>query len=343
MVKIVTALAVVLALGGDLSPTAAIAAEVVQSTQPESGLALVVSPRSTRVERQDGRGQAIAVPKGAELSAIAPRGDAWVTAGVWRRKGESTLLLITNEGGIVRRWPSPRQVAAPIIAFPTLLTDGVGPLSLAWLEGDTTRALRLRSATWEGDRWSAPTTVSGIAPGSQTALRGTTLADGSSLLVWSRFDGRDDEIYWSSNSTAGWSSPRPVSEDNSVPDVIPAVAMAGDGAVAAWSRYDGEDYRLVMARFVDGSWTGPQEIGGPGSLYPSFTVEGGTPHLLYSESAASAWSIVSLSGEGQLRRHASFLTDDTHRPLVDGIDDAEVTLRWPGSGRKLRQTWSSLP
>lgn len=337
------ALALVLALAGHFSAPVLLAAEVVQPTQPDSRLALVVTARSTRVEVLGERSQSIVVPAGARLSTIAPRGDAWVTAGVWRHQNRTTLLLITNEGGIVRRWPSPRQVSASILAFPTLLTDGAGTLSLAWLQGDDPRSTRLRTATWEGDRWSAPTTVAGIAPGSQTALRGTTLADGSSLLVWSRFDGRDDEIYWSSNAGGRWSSPRPVAADNAVPDVIPAVVAAGNGAVAAWSRYDGNDYRLVVARFLDGIWTVPQEIGGPGSLYPSFTLQEGRPHLLFEESAASAWSVVRLDSDGLARRRVTLVTDDDDRPLVFHVDDAEAILRWPRSGRQLRQDWSFLP
>ena len=133
---------------------------------------------------------------------------------------------------------------------PVLLVDGGRLAGLAWLEGDDDRSFSVRAALWTGQRWQAPERVSFPGPGSQLALTGAVLADGSWLLAWSAFDGHDDEIVWSRRAGSAWQPVKRLYPDNSVPDITPALAATADGgALIAWSRFDGHGYALRMARF----------------------------------------------------------------------------------------------
>jgi hypothetical protein len=192
----------------------------------------------------------------------------------------------------------------------------------------------VRAAAWTGTRWQAPERVSFPGPGSQLALTGAVLTDGSWLLAWSAFDGQDDEIVWSRRAAGAWQPVKRLYPDNSVPDITPALAATADGgALIAWSRFDGHAYQLRMARFDragDGRWTGEHAAAPSGSLYPAFV--GGT-RLLYLTAVPRAWSVLDLDAAGRVLSRASIAADATlDRPAVS-FDGGQVRMRWPAAQR----------
>src|SRR5690606_27472122 len=114
-----------------------------------------------------------------------------------------------------------------------------------------------------------PERVAAPGPGSQLALSGAVLRDGSTMLVWSRFDGEDDEIFWSRHDGRRWSAPARLAHDNRVPDVTPVVAPLGDGAVVAWSRFGQGTYHLTTAHWSRAAgWSAGERTGPRGSVHP---------------------------------------------------------------------------
>lgn len=224
--------------------------------------------------------------------------------------------------------PEPPWSAGPR-AEPLPLVGPDGELAgLAWLEGDDPARLEVRFAAWNGTSWGPAETVAGPGPGSQMALAATVLADGSPLLLWSAFDGEDDEVLWSLGGGGSWSEPRRLGADDRVPDITPAVRRdhrggRGTGALAAWSEYaatgaaadPGGGYRVMVSRLeVRGSeatWSPPRPIGPPGSLFPTWTTpEGGEsagPLLLLRTVRPRGWQAVEL-GPGDLPRRRAQLS-----------------------------------
>lgn len=231
----------------------------------------------------------------------------------------------------------PPQVAAAATA-PTAVTEPAGALAgLAWLDGVDRGALAVRWTPWLGDGWGRPETVAAPGPGSQLALTATTLDDGTPLLAWSRFDGSDDEIYWSRRDAAGWSAPARLARDNQVPDVTPALTHVPGGALAAWSAFDrgSGQYRVLVSRYDGSAWSAPRPVAGPGSLYPSFESGGVRPVLLYRTAAPRGWAVLELDGAARPQRRAAVATAPVavpRRPVVDGdallLDGARVALTW---------------
>jgi hypothetical protein len=217
---------------------------------------------------------------------------------------------------------------------PVLLVDGGALAGAAWLEGEAGRPLGVWAAPFDGARWGAPEPVAPPGPGSQLALAGAVLDDGSWLLVWSAFDGGDDEIAWARRLGGGWLPAARLSADNAVPDVAPALAAtAGGGAVAAWSRYDGREYRLRLARFEGGAWRGEEWAGPPGSLFPSFTGGRDRPWLLYRDAGARGWAVAEVAGPeaaGALRLLGLAPGTPAGRPAVIA-EDGEPVLVWPAA------------
>jgi hypothetical protein len=222
------------------------------------------------------------------------------------------------------------------------LTLGYRLEGLAWLEGEERGALAVRFAGRSEAGWEAPQPVSQVGPGSQLALTGATLADGSLLLVWSAFDGEDDEILWSRRQDGVWSAPRPVAAGHSVPDINPAAVALGEGALVAWSRYDGNDYRLQLARFVDGQWSSPRRLGPAGSVLPSFDAFSDRAVLLFRTAQPRAWAVHEVDAAGRSRRRASLVTPNAARPVLE-YEGSQVVFRWPAPLEEARLVWEPVP
>ena len=299
-----------LALLGSLAASAALfptppaaAAEAAQAAP-----ALVSGRGELRVATPDGETFRAALPEGVAVHAVAGLdGRAWLAAGSRAGTGEgSALVLLRGEGAEAERLAVP-EAGGPLVASPTPLVFAGDLLGLAWLAGDAPGRLTVRFAPWvggatlpgAGGEWGEPELVAGSATGSQLALAGVALAGGSAVLVWSAFDGEDDEILWSVRTAGRWSEPARLGEDNAVPDVTPAVAALGDGAIAAWSRYDGSEYRLVAARWTGEAWTAHEPLAGSGSLFPSFHPGRGGPLLLYRDARRQGWAALRLDRAGR--------------------------------------------
>lgn len=211
------------------------------------------------------------LPVTSHLSDLVAVEQGWLLAATSEAAdGRRHLLLLgapeRQADSVELRLPVPGDQRAALRWQPVVLTEADGSLAgLAWLEGDGLRSLAVRVAEFEGSTpwsdgaaWSAPRDVAPAGAGSQLALAGAVLTDGSWLLVWSGFDGEDDEILFAHRSPDGaWSGPRvlrlPGEGDNQVPDITPAVtALADGGAIVAWSRFHREpggtsSYRLHRA------------------------------------------------------------------------------------------------
>lgn len=257
-----------------------------------------------------------------------PDGRAeWAVAGVARGADGQRFLLYTGRGGEVTALPAPERARPEnrLASARWLASSGPEPLhGLAWLEASRPRGQEVWLAPWGEGYFELPFRLVADGPGSQTALDAAVLADGSWLLVWSAFDGEDDELVWRRRQADGsWVGGR-VSADNGVPDITPRLRVTRDGAALAWSRYDGRVYRVRTARFEDGSWSGEDWAGPADSLYPEWA--GGDDTLLYFEGASRTWTAAGPAST--LRFEAATST----APVLDR-DSTSGRLRalWPGT------------
>jgi hypothetical protein len=316
-----------------------------QAARNGEALALVPAGDSARLELPGGRTLRLSLPERAEVSSFAALDDGWIAAGSFPDiEGGRRLFLLEGDEDGARPLSPPAGQEGRLRQGPVVLVDGGRLAGLAWLEGDGGRSLSVRSAAWTGRRWSELQRVSHPGPGSQLALTGAVLEDGSWLLAWSAFDGTADEIVWSRRAGAAWLPVRRLSQPNAVPDITPAVtATAGGGALIAWSRYDGRGYRLRIARLERGEWQGERAAGPSGSLYPVFLGEPGRPRLLYMDAYPRAWSVLDLDTKGRVRAKASIASDSADRPVV-AFDEDTVWMRWAaGAPRQAAARLEKVP
>ncbi len=290
----------------------------------------VVLPASVRVE------ELFPLRGGAFLSALAPAASGGSAPSP---RPDLFLALLDERGAHPLPAPARDEDGARENAVP--LTSGSGELAgLVWLEGRDRQSYAVRHAAWDGLRWSEPETLAEPAAGSQLALAAATLDDGSRLLVWSRFDGHDDEIVAARFADGAWGPPQPIAPDNPVPDVTPTVVAVPGGALAAWSRYDGHDYRVVICRFDGREWSAPAWAGPPGSTAPlliprpekALTGRGGgettAAWLTYANSLPRGWEVAEVDGAGRPRRRGRAVDVPFSRPAVEATSDGAVRLRW---------------
>jgi len=254
--------------------------------------------------------------------------------------GRDLYLALADDQGLLAL-PAPSGGVGRVRenAVPTASVRG-GLEGLAWLEGADRQSYSVRYAAWDGLRWTEVSVVAEAAPGSQLALAGTGLADGSQLLVWSRFDGHDDEIFAARFANGSWSAAQPVSDDNAVPDITPTVVAVPGGALASWSRYDGREYRVVVAHFDGRIWSPPAWAGPVGATEPTLThpelgttgatgaTAGKQIWLTFANAHPPGWGVLELDPAGRVLRQGSVATDLSARPALAALASGGVRLRW---------------
>ncbi len=249
----------------------------------------------------------------------------WAAAGVSLSGNGPRLRLYGGQEGRIRAVSPPQRPAGAIqIASVRWLAAAEGePLrALAWLEATRPRAQEVWLSPYRDGQFETAVRLVGAGPGSQTALDAAVLADGSWLLVWSAFDGVDDELVWRQGQPDGsWAGGR-VSPDNRAPDITPRLLVTADGAAVAWSRYDGRVYRVRTAHFEQGVWREESWAAPPDSLYPEWVGDSDT--LLYLQGATRVWM-------GAGRESAVQFRAATEAPPVIDRDPASGLLRahWP--------------
>ena len=321
---VLLAICATLALGGPHAASAQPAARVPPPAPPHALAALGstgeepwllrAAAGEVRVTRATEGAAAFALPPGGTVSSFVVRDELWAAAAVVPRPDGGDLSLWIGEAGGARALPALPPRRSPVRHDPLPLLGAGGLAGVAWLEGDALDALAPWSARWDGERWRDVGPIAPLGPGSQLALTGAVLADGSWLLAWSAFDGTADEVVWSRRGAgprASWSEPRPLPGGRGVPDVTPALRAEGRGAVLAWSRFDAGEYRLLLSRFGGEAWSAPRWVGEPGTILPSW--EGET--LLYRDARSAAWVAATVHGSRLAPVHA-LSSPPGERPLL---------------------------
>jgi len=361
--------ALVLSLGvASLGVAATAQTRTLAAWQREGSLVLAAGSAGARLDFPDGHALPLPLMQGEEITALAALdatasgaaagpGLSWLAAGstlvIEEGRARRELRLVAGDRQSVRTLPVP----PPSRSGPERFRLGAVPLveegrlvGLAWLAGDGSRSFAVWAAPWMGEpaspggRWGAPELVSPPGPGSQLALVGAVLADGTWLLAWSAFDGEDDEIVSARRrperrgQAGSWEPPRRVSPDNPVPDITPALFATPDGgALLAWSRYDGDQYRLILARFEGDAWVREAPMGGPATLYPSFSGGDGEIHLGFlAATTTRSWNVFELDGTGRILARAALPAVGSgpggDEPALVRTAGGEIGLRWQSDG-----------
>jgi len=301
------------------------ATEIVQASRSELGWALVEHGDETHITDRQGHSQTLPLRDGESLFLLSDVAGQWIAGGTEIDAKGADLLLVSGGRDTFQRLSVPAEAASVegrrqrLRAVPLVSDERL--VGLAWLEGAGHRSLAVRVSAWDGESWSPPSTVSPPGPGSQTGLVGAVLADGSWLLVWSAFDGEDDEVMWSLRRENGWTQPARVDGGNSVQDVRPNIIATPDGALLAWSRFDGTTYRTELARFRrgnrDSNWESIDLPRPLPAVEPSWVANDRWVALLLKTADPSGWAVRELQHDGTPVRFWRADEGVRSQPLID--------------------------
>ena len=308
----------------------------IQPLESRSELILFSRTGSARVESDRGSDQ-VPLDPDELLTTIAETSGGWIAAGVRQEVEGSSVFLAAESAGGTGRLPSLSRRHS-LQLRPILLVRGGDLLGAAWLEGRDHQSLAVRFAQWTGLGWGRARTVSPPGPGSQTGLTGVALEGGELLLAWSRFDGRDDELYWSLHDGARWSRPARLGANNAVPDITPALAASDQGATLVWARLEASEYQLLSRRFDSNSWAPERTIGGRGSLFPSLIRHNGNLFAIYRNAVPRGWAVAELVEGAATARHAFIEEASGSRPILTHSRTGE-RLEWSRPRRSAPLRW----
>lgn len=316
--------------------------QMMQATQAERGWVLSLDARRARLQATDGARQSFRVRRGERWLSFSEFHDGWMAAGIRPGGDRIDLKLVASLGRGVRRIPQPGERQGAIRTRPTPIISSSGPEGLAWLEGDSLTSLAVRVASFDDGSFGEVSTVSPAGLGSQSGLSATVLADGTWLLVWSRFDGRDDELFWAARYTGGsWTLPRRVAANNAVPDITPWLLPHGDGALLAWSRLESE-YEVVTAKFTNGAWTAPRSLGIQGTLSPTFRRVRDRDYLLVRNAWPAGWTALRLDEGGEPTDFAAVAEGSAQSPVFRPGGGSSLALEWSGRGEPANLVWEPV-
>ena len=282
------------------------------------------------VERPSGHRIELPLTAGAGVSDFRSTGPDWLVAAVSRVTDAPRLELLKGHDDEVMRLPAPALDAEAELRQPVFIADRAGFQALVWLAGDAQHQLAVKASRWLAGGWGPTEILSPPGKGTQIALTTTILADGTWLVAWAAFDGRDDEILWSRFQEGIWSPARPIAADNAVPDITPHLFATADGALIAWSRFDGNDYRVNVARFDGDRWSVPTIAGPAGSTAPTFS-NAERPYVIYRHADPPAWAVMELDTAGSVMREAIDLSaNGPRRPVIGAVAEKTIQFEWIG-------------
>ena len=340
------AVALAAVLLSSLAPPAAQAGrratELLQPSDAEGGAVLAVKGRRARVSLPGGARGGFRLRRDERLLGFSQLATGWIATGI-RLSGDGVdHSLVANLGRGPRRLTVPATRSGAVRTAPVPVIDGGRLVGLAWLEGDL-HALAVRAGRIEDGSFTAVETVSPAPPrGSQTGLTAAVLADGSWLLAWSRFDGRDDEIAWSRRRPGGgWSAPRGLTA-NAAPDVTPQLLARGSGALLAWSGLR-QEYEVFLAGFDGTRWTEPRSLGVRGTLTPAFRRLAEADYLLVRSAWPGGWTAFRLDGEGKPSDFASVLEESRRPPVLRSPAGRGLAFEWAHRPQPEILSWEPVP
>lgn len=313
----------------------------IQATDSAGELVLLSRTGWAKV-RHDGRRRRVRLTPDERLTSIVESRNGWVVGGVRGSGDASQIFFVTSPGGRKARLPE-LSTRSPVQLRPVPLTHDGTLTGAAWLEGISLHQLAVKYADWNGVAWGPVTTISAPGPGSQTGLTGATLENGDTILVWSRFDGTDDEIFEARREGAAWTAARRVGPDNETPDITPVLAASQGAATLVWAGLDQGQYRLFSRELTTNGWRKKRPASERGAAFPTLVKSRAGVMVVYRTAVPLGWTVRELGGSSAQGRTVRLTDTRPERPVLELGDRREpgalASLRWFRPGRKRSAAW----
>jgi hypothetical protein len=239
--------------------------------------------------------------------------------------------------------------------YPQVAVAADGTTTVVWQRSDGANLIVQAATRSLGGVWNPPVAVS--VPGQDAIYPQVAAAkDGTTTVVWQRFDGVHWIVQATSRSPGGsWSTPAGLSAPGQ-DATYPQVAAAAVGTTTAvWQRRDGTGWVVQAAsRSAAGAWSTPTDLSTSNRYVPDPQVAAaadGTTTAVWAQTtwAYSAVQAATRSSSGTWSATTNLSTDDASYPQVAAANGttAAVWTRYDGghmvraAARDSGGTWSA--
>ena len=132
-------------------------------------------------------------------------------------------------------------------------TDGTVWVAWSSVRGRTSQ---LKICFFDGVGWSDPEEIPTAGLTSNTGASIFVDQSNRPWIVWSGFDGTDDDIYFSRWDGEVWEAPSRIHIDNDTPDLLPIIVGNKDNhPTIFWYGFNGEKYVRYTSRWTGHCWS----------------------------------------------------------------------------------------
>jgi hypothetical protein len=194
----------------------------------------------------------VAMPCAISAQENQPFADTRI---VWSEKENGQFKVFTSRFEN-DSWSERIQLSLPTqsAVYPSISSGPNGTTWVVWtvLKGNNSD-LYFTTSLKEGE-WAEPTQIITNLSSNSAAM---ILVDRTSSpwVVWSGFDGQDDEIFFTRWNGTDWDFPLMINDDNSTPDIIPSLTLNDEGfPVVRWLGFADDGYLLLAKEWNGFSW-----------------------------------------------------------------------------------------
>ncbi|MBI1871699.1 MAG: SGNH/GDSL hydrolase family protein [Chlamydiae bacterium] len=220
----------------------------------------------------------VSVSVGAD---VAPSNQWSVWSG---SDGSDTEIYYARKTGDV--WSKPERLNqdnAVSDVSPAMALDKEGRAFVVWVRKNEDRR-EVYISKWDGEKWSPEEEIGGSSNLKFSEPSVAIDEEGQIWVVACGVKEGQDEIYWTSKTSLGWSSWSRLNAENNVPDLDPTILAFNHKVWVVWNGFYQEGYELFFRVWDQGSWGSQAQLfplEKTAGSFPSLMLKDGKPNLLF--------------------------------------------------------------
>ncbi len=266
--------------------------------------------------------------------------------------GDALITIVTADGYSadcqvhVLSWTHPSSPIGNVSSGgedahdPRVAMDNLGNTIIVWSQFDGSND-QIFMSEYRNNTWTHPEDLSdNISPSGENTNDIPQVAidnNGNAIIVWSQFDGSNDQIFMSEYRNNTWTHPEDLS-DNISPSGEnahnPQVAMDDNGnAIIVWSQFDGSNDQIFRSKYSDNTWTHPEYLSdnispdGESALVPQVAMDNNDNAIIvWRQFDGSNNQIFMSDCRNNIWTHPKYLTDNISPSGENAYDHPQVTM-----------------
>lgn len=196
---------------------------------------------------------------------------------------DTEIFYARKKGG---QWSSPARLNpdnAEVDTSPSVVVDGRGRPFTVWVREESSGPV-VYGAIFDGGKWSNEEKVGGLAGLRFSQPAAAILDDGSVVVIACAHRDGEDDIYWTRQTSSGWTDWKRLSSADDSPDFDPALLAYRGKLWVVWTGFDGAAYQLYYRVWDGNVWTSEDAVfpgeSSAGEL-PALSVQRGRAYLSF--------------------------------------------------------------